>query len=166
MSTPRTSPAAKPSNVAATGPSASGANRASVKASGKTAGSAKCCATNGSGAAETRLRPCASACLLAFVTVQDRVMKVLVILLLIVSGLPGEGTQVRIGQPFGRSWSSVQKPKTPDSKFEIKTPSTTAVVRGTAFLPLVQQPPPGGTQPPYQVDDGPRQVTATAGGTV
>src|SRR5437899_158487 len=80
--------------------------------------------------------------------------------------LPSDGIQVTIEQTLGRSWSSVQKLKTPDSKFEIRTPSTTAVVRGTAFLTLVQQLPTGGTQTTYQVDDGTLQVTATAGGTV
>src|SRR3989441_2723968 len=80
--------------------------------------------------------------------------------------LPSDGIQVTIEQTLGRSWSSVQKLKTPDSKFEIKTPSASAVVRGTAFLTLVQQLPTGGTQTTYQVDDGSLQVTATAGGTV
>src|SRR2546427_1467535 len=80
--------------------------------------------------------------------------------------LPSDGIQVTIEQTLGRSWSSVQKLKTPDSKYEIRTPSTTAIVRGTAFLTLVQQLPTGGTQTTYQVDDGSLQVTATAGGTV
>jgi FecR-like protein len=80
--------------------------------------------------------------------------------------LPGDGIQVTIEQTLGRSWSSVQKVKTPDSKFEVRTPSTSAVVRGTAFLTLVQQLPTGGTQTTYQVDEGTLQVTATAGGTV
>jgi len=80
--------------------------------------------------------------------------------------LPSDGIQVMIEQTLGRSWSSVQKLKTPDSKFELRTPSTTAIVRGTAFLTLVQQLPTGGTQTTYQVDDGSLQVTATAGGTV
>src|SRR5207244_2469771 len=80
--------------------------------------------------------------------------------------VPGDGIQVSVEQTLGRSWSAVQKLKTPDSKFEIKTPSTTAVVRGTAFLTLVQQLPTGGTQTTYQVDDGTLQVTAIAGGTV
>src|SRR5438552_1458709 len=51
--------------------------------------------------------------------------------------LPSDGIQVTIEQTLGRSWSSVQKLKTPDSKFEIKTPSTTAVVPGPAVLPPV-----------------------------
>ena len=80
--------------------------------------------------------------------------------------LPSDGIQVTIEQTLGRSWSSVQKLTTPDSKYEIKTPSTTAIVRGTAFLTLVQQLPNGGTQTTYQVDDGTLQVTANAGGTV
>jgi hypothetical protein len=80
--------------------------------------------------------------------------------------LPGDGIQATIEQTLGRSWSSVQKAKTPDSKFEIRTPSTSAVVRGTAFLTLVQQLPTGGTQTTYQVDEGTLQVSATAGGTV
>jgi len=80
--------------------------------------------------------------------------------------LPGDGIQVTIEQTLGRSWSSIQKLKTPDSRYEIRTPSTTAVVRGTAFLTLVQQLPTGGTQTTYQVDEGTLQVTANAGGTV
>jgi len=80
--------------------------------------------------------------------------------------LPSDGIQVAIEQSLGRAWYSIQKLKTPDSKFEVRTPTTTAVVKGTAFLTLVQQLPAGGTQTTYQVDDGTLQVTATAGGTV
>jgi hypothetical protein len=80
--------------------------------------------------------------------------------------VPGEGIQVTIQQDLGRSWSSVQKLKTPDSKWEMRTPSTTAVVRGTGFLTLVQANPSGGTTTTYQVDDGTLIVSATAGGTV
>jgi hypothetical protein len=78
----------------------------------------------------------------------------------------GDGIQVTIEQTLGRSWSSVQKLKTPDSRYELKTPSATAAVRGTAFLTLVQPLPAGGTQTTYQVDEGTLQVTAVAGGTV
>src|SRR5467141_3671799 len=77
-----------------------------------------------------------------------------------------DGIQVTIEQSLGRSWSSVQKLKTPDSRYEVRTPSTTAVVRGTGFLTFVQQLAAGGTQTTYQVDEGTLQVTATAGGTV
>jgi hypothetical protein len=77
-----------------------------------------------------------------------------------------DGIQVTIEQSLGRSWSSVQNPKTPDSRYEVRTPSTTAVVRGTGFLTFVQQLAAGGTQTTYQVDEGTLQVTAAAGGTV
>jgi hypothetical protein len=77
-----------------------------------------------------------------------------------------DGIQVTIEQSLGRSWSSVQKLKTPDSRYEVRTPSTTAAVRGTGFLTFVQQLAAGGTQTTYQVDEGTLQVAATAGGTV
>lgn len=41
---------------------------------------------------------------------------------------------IQITQLIGRTWASVQKLTRPDSKFEINTPSSTAAVRGTAFL--------------------------------
>lgn len=41
---------------------------------------------------------------------------------------------ISITQAIGRTWASVEKLTHPDSKFEIKTPSSTAAVRGTAFL--------------------------------
>ncbi len=77
-----------------------------------------------------------------------------------------DGIQVTIEQSLGRSWQSVQKLKTPDSRYEVRTPSTTAVVRGTGFLTFVQQLTTGRTQTTYQVDEGTLQVSATAGGTV
>ena len=77
-----------------------------------------------------------------------------------------DGIQVTIEQSLGRSWSSVQKLKTPDSRYEVRTPSTVAVVRGTGFLTFVQQLASGGTQTTYQVDEGTLLVSATAGGTV
>jgi len=77
-----------------------------------------------------------------------------------------DGIQVTIEQSLGRSWQSVQKLKTPDSRYEVRTPSTTAIVRGTAFLTFVQQLATGGTQTTYQVDEGTLQVNATAGGSV
>jgi hypothetical protein len=77
-----------------------------------------------------------------------------------------DGIQVTIEQSLGRSWQSVQKLKTPDSRFEVRTPSTTAIVRGTGFLTFVQQLATGGTQTTYQVDEGALQVNATAGGSV
>jgi len=77
-----------------------------------------------------------------------------------------DGIQVTIEQSLGRSWSSVQKLKTPDSRYEVRTPSTVAVVRGTGFLTLVQQLATGGTQTTYQVDEGTLLVNANAGGSV
>ena len=77
-----------------------------------------------------------------------------------------DGIQVTIEQTLGRSWQSVQKLKTPDSRYEVRTPSTSAIVRGTGFLTLVQPLAAGGTQTTYQVDEGTLQVSATAGGSV
>ena len=41
---------------------------------------------------------------------------------------------IEIAQTIGRTWASVQKLTRADSKFEIKTPTATATVRGTGFL--------------------------------
>ena len=79
--------------------------------------------------------------------------------------LASGGIQLTIEQTLGRSWASVQKLKTPDSKFEMKTPTSTAVVRGTAFETNVAQLPDGTTQVTYKTDDGTVAVTANAGGT-
>ena len=46
------------------------------------------------------------------------------------------------------------KLKTPDSKFEIKTPTSIAAVRGTAFETNVAQNADGTTSVTYKVDDG------------
>ena len=79
--------------------------------------------------------------------------------------LASGGIQLTIEQTLGRSWASVQKLKTPDSKFEIKTPTSTAVVRGTAFETNVVQLPDGTTQVTYKTDEGTVAVTANGGGT-
>jgi hypothetical protein len=76
------------------------------------------------------------------------------------------GIQATNEQTLGRTWSSVSKLKTPDSKFEIKTPTSTAVVRGTSFEVNVVQLPDGTTQVTYKADEGELAVTANAGGTV
>ena len=47
------------------------------------------------------------------------------------------GIQVSIEQTLGRTWASVQKLGS-SSKFEIKTPTSTAAVRGTAFETVVE----------------------------
>ena len=80
--------------------------------------------------------------------------------------LDAGGIQVVIEQALGRSWSSVSKLKTPDSKFEIRTPTSTAVVRGTAFETLVEQRPDGSFSVTYKTDEGEVLVTANAGGQV
>jgi hypothetical protein len=80
--------------------------------------------------------------------------------------LDNGGIQLTIEQTLGRTWASVSKLKTPDSKFEIKTPTSTAVVRGTAFETNVVQNPDGSTQVTYKTDDGTVAVSANAGGTV
>jgi hypothetical protein len=41
---------------------------------------------------------------------------------------------IQLEQAVGRTWSSVQKLRHVDSRFEIKTPATTATVRGTGFV--------------------------------
>jgi hypothetical protein len=41
---------------------------------------------------------------------------------------------IQLEQAVGRTWSSVQRLLHPDSKFELRTPTTTATVRGTGFV--------------------------------
>src|SRR6267143_1115818 len=41
---------------------------------------------------------------------------------------------IQLEQAMGRTWSSVQNLTRANSKFEIKTPTTTATVRGTGFV--------------------------------
>ncbi|MBI2774226.1 MAG: FecR domain-containing protein [Chloroflexi bacterium] len=48
------------------------------------------------------------------------------------------GIQLLIEQTAGRTWTSVSKLASPQSKFEIKTPSLTATVRGTAFETIIE----------------------------
>jgi len=76
------------------------------------------------------------------------------------------GIQLLVEQTLGRSWAAVSKLKTPDSKFEIKTPSSIASVRGTAFETNVAQNADGTNSVTYKVDDGQVLVTANAGGSV
>ncbi|MEP6693514.1 MAG: FecR family protein [Chloroflexota bacterium] len=76
------------------------------------------------------------------------------------------GIQLLVEQTLGRSWAAVSKLKTPDSKFEIKTPSSIASVRGTAFETSVTQNVDGTSSVTYKVDDGEVLVTANAGGSV
>ena len=72
------------------------------------------------------------------------------------------GIQVTILQTLGKTWASVQK-LSGDSKFEIKTPTSTAAVRGTAFetdVEIVN----GVTTATIKTDEGAVLVTADAGG--
>lgn len=67
------------------------------------------------------------------------------------SSHPDGGTVVVMQQNFGRTWHVVTKLITGSSKYEVKTPASTASVRGTAF----------------QVDsDGEHTVVTTTEGTV
>ncbi|MEK7284238.1 MAG: FecR family protein, partial [Chloroflexota bacterium] len=50
----------------------------------------------------------------------------------VATGTHGE-LLVRIQQAFGKTWSHVQPLLSPNSRFHIKTPAATAVVRGTSF---------------------------------
>ena len=78
----------------------------------------------------------------------------------------GGGIQVLIEQTLGRTWASVSELATPDSKFEIRTPSMVAVVRGTAFETIVEKPPDGTTTTTVKTGDGEVLVQAEAGGEV
>ena len=79
--------------------------------------------------------------------------------------LDNGGIQVVIEQTLGRTWSSVSKLKTPDSKFEVRTPTSTAAVRGTAFETNVTQAADGTTSVTFTADEGELLVTANAGGS-
>ena len=79
--------------------------------------------------------------------------------------LDNGGIQLVIEQTLGRTWASVSKLKTPDSKFEVRTPTSTAAVRGTAFETNVTQAADGTTSVTFTADEGELLVTANAGGT-
>jgi hypothetical protein len=80
--------------------------------------------------------------------------------------LSSGGIELLVEQTLGRSWAAVSKLKTPDSKFEIKTPTSIAAVRGTSFETSVTQNADGTFSVTYKVDDGEILVTANAGGSV
>ena len=65
---------------------------------------------------------------------------------------------MQMQQTFGRSWHVVSRALTPNSKYEVRTPTATATVRGTAFLVTVNAA--GGTN--LQTTEG--IVHAIAGG--
>ena len=80
--------------------------------------------------------------------------------------LANGGIQLLVEQTLGRSWAAVSKLKTPDSKFEIKTPTSIAAVRGTSFETGVTLNADGTSSATYKVDEGEVLVTANAGGSV
>jgi hypothetical protein len=75
----------------------------------------------------------------------------------------GGGIQLQIEQTAGRTWASVSKLATPDSKFEIKTPSMVAVVRGTTFETIVLVLPNGQTTTKIKTNEGEVLVQPTTG---
>jgi hypothetical protein len=76
------------------------------------------------------------------------------------------GIQVEVEQTLGRTWASVSKLTGSDSKFVIKTPSMTAVVRGTAFETIVEKQADGTTTTTVKTGEGEVLVQAEAGGEV
>lgn len=76
------------------------------------------------------------------------------------------GIQLTIEQTLGRTWASVADLATPDSRFEIRTPSMTALVRGTAFETIVEKLPDGTTTTTVKTGEGEVLVQAEAGGEV
>src|SRR6195256_3139722 len=71
------------------------------------------------------------------------------------SSAAGGAIAIRISQTIGRTWASVQKLTRADSKFEVRTPTLTAAVRGTGFVTDVLA---DGTST-VQTTDGTVQVT-------
>lgn len=76
------------------------------------------------------------------------------------------GLQLELEQTAGRTWASVSKLATPDSKFTIKTPSITALVRGTTFETIVETRPDGTVTTTIKTTEGEVVVQAAAGGQV
>jgi len=76
------------------------------------------------------------------------------------------GIQLQLEQTAGRTWASVSKLATPDSKFEIKTPSMVATVRGTTFETIVETQADGKVVTTIKTSEGEVVVQAAAGGEV
>ncbi|MDE3101697.1 MAG: FecR domain-containing protein [Chloroflexota bacterium] len=76
------------------------------------------------------------------------------------------GIQLDIEQTAGRTWASVSKLTSPDSRFRIHTPTMTATVRGTAFETIVEKGPDGKTVTTILTDEGTVLVQAVSGGEV
>lgn len=72
--------------------------------------------------------------------------------------------QLELEQSAGRTWASVSKLTSPDSKFIIRTPSMTATVRGTAFETIVRRTPEGKVTTTIRTSEGEVVVQGKAGG--
>ena len=78
----------------------------------------------------------------------------------------GGGIQAELEQTLGRTWTSVTKLSSPDAKFQIKTPTLTATVRGTAFETIVIKLPNGTITTTIRTAEGEVIVQSAAGGEV
>jgi len=76
------------------------------------------------------------------------------------------GISAELEQTLGRTWTSVSKFASADSKFQIKTPTLTATVRGTGFETLVVKLPNGTISTTIKTREGTVLVQALAGGEV
>ncbi len=76
------------------------------------------------------------------------------------------GIQLQIEQTAGRTWASVSKLASAESRFEIKTPSMVATVRGTTFETIVETQPDGKVVTTIKTSEGEVLVQAAAGGEV
>lgn len=74
----------------------------------------------------------------------------------------GDATIVELAQSLGRSWHVVTHLTTPDSRYEVRTPSATASVRGTAFEVMVADEPALGSTTTVTTTDG-RVATSASG---
>jgi hypothetical protein len=72
--------------------------------------------------------------------------------------------QLELEQTAGRTWASVSKLASPESKFLIKTPSMVATVRGTTFETIVETQPDGKVVTTIKTSEGEVVVQAVVGG--
>lgn len=68
----------------------------------------------------------------------------------------GDAISIRISQAIGRTWATVSRLADPNSRFELKTPTATAGVRGTGFITEVR----ADGSSSVQTTDGTVEVTA------
>ncbi len=67
---------------------------------------------------------------------------------------PDGTTVISMEQQIGRTWHSVTRLLNPGSKYEVRTPSATATVRGTAFAVAVQLDPSGEVESVVETTEG------------